>query len=172
MKLVCSAGRLYGTAVSHMDWPQSILLFILRLAWGIAFMETGWGKLHNLAKVTEFFASLHIPFPGANAAFVGTVELVGGLFLTLGLLSRLAALPLSATLIVAYLTDGIQAVQSLFTKDYMNFFAADPWPFLLVCLVVIVFGPGKISLDALLPRILPKSFVKEIAPGSLASARA
>ena len=51
---------------------------VVRLVIGVAFVVTGWGKLHNLDKVTEYFASLHIPLPGAQAAFVSTGERVGG----------------------------------------------------------------------------------------------
>jgi hypothetical protein len=40
---------------------------LARLTVGLVFIGTGWGKLHNLPDVTEFFASLHIPAPGFNA---------------------------------------------------------------------------------------------------------
>lgn len=172
MKIVRTAGRLYDRTVSHMEWPQSILLLILRLAFGVALLQTGWGKLHNLEQTAGFFESLGIPFPAANAMFVGTVELVGGAFLALGLLSRLTAVPVGITMVVAYLTADMESVRALFSADYIQFFEAAPWPFLLVCLLVIVFGPGKLSLDALLPRILPRSLVQEIAPGSLSTVRA
>jgi putative oxidoreductase len=149
----------YAREASRLNWVQSTLIGVLRLAWGIAFMQTGWGKLHNLPQVTEFFTSLGIPFPGANAAFVGSVEFLGGIFLALGLLSRLTALPLAITLVVAYLTADLEAVKSLFSADFMNFFGADPWPFLLVCLLVLAFGPGKLSLDAIVARKLQRKVV-------------
>ena len=70
---------------------QSPFLLIIRLYWGWQFFLTGKGKLTSLDKVTEFFASLHIPLPGFNAAMAGTTEMVGGLLILVGLASRLAA---------------------------------------------------------------------------------
>ena len=78
---------------SRADWPsvrmlqrfsslaRSPFLLFVRLYWGLQFMQTGWGKLHNLAHVAQFFASLGIPAPGANAVFVGCVEFFGGVLL-------------------------------------------------------------------------------------------
>jgi putative oxidoreductase len=143
---------LYSTIVTHLSWPQSLLLFFLRFFWGLDFIQTGMGKLHNLPKVTEFFASLGIPAPGVNAALVGTFEFGGGILLLIGLCSRFAAATLTTTLIVAYLTSDLDAVKALFSSSYDKFFAADPWPFLLVCLLVLFFGPGKVSLDAVLEK--------------------
>ena len=73
---------------------RDLLLLAIRLVWGIQLMQTGWGKFHNLAKVTAFFTDLGIPFPGLNAPFVAGVETFGGLFLALGLFGRLTPLPI------------------------------------------------------------------------------
>ena len=144
----------YDTIVGNLSWPQSLLLFFLRFFWGIDFIQTGSGKLHNLDKITEFFTSLHIPFPGFNAALVGSFEFVGGILLLIGLASRFVAATLTTTLVVAYLTADLPAVKSLFTSNFDKFFAADPWPFMLVCLLVLFFGPGRLSIDAALKRWL------------------
>jgi putative oxidoreductase len=143
---------LYDSVVTHLQWPQSLLIFFLRFFWGIDFIQTGWGKLQHLDKVTDFFTSLGIPFPAYNAMFVGCIELDGGVLLLIGLLSRFSACILTSTLTVAYITADWPAVKSLFTPNYEKFFAADPWPFLLVCLIVMLFGPGNLSIDALLKK--------------------
>jgi len=49
---------------------QSPFLLAVRLYWGWQFAQTGWGKLHNIAKITAFFVSLNIPFPAFNAHFI------------------------------------------------------------------------------------------------------
>lgn len=143
---------LYDKLVLHLEWPQSLLLLFLRFFWGIDFIQTGLGKLQHLDKVTEFFTSLSIPAPGINAALVGSFEFTGGILLLIGLCSRFTAATLTCTLIVAYLTADLEAVKALFSTNYTKFFAADPWPFLLVCLLVLFFGPGRFSLDAALKR--------------------
>jgi putative oxidoreductase len=121
---------------------------VARVGIGWVFVQSGWGKLHNLERVTEFFASLGIPAPGAQAAFVSAVELVCGSLILIGLFTRFAAVPLIATMVVALLTalrDQIDSLGSLFG--------------LSECLYIVAFlylatsGPGPISLDMLLSSI-------------------
>ena len=64
--------------------------------------QTGWGKLHSLERVTNFFTSLGIPAPGVNAVFIATLEFVGGILFALGLGSRLIALLFVGDMMVAY----------------------------------------------------------------------
>jgi putative oxidoreductase len=138
-----SAYALLVTLVTHL---QSPLLLALRLYCGWQFMQTGFGKVTHLSDTTEYFASLHIPLPGLNAAMAGATECVGGTLLLLGLISRLAALPLIATMIVAYLTAEIDTVKVIFS-DPDKFIGATPFLFLLTSLLVLAFGPGRFSLD-------------------------
>jgi putative oxidoreductase len=120
-----------------------------RAALGIIFVETGWGKLGNLAKVTAYFADLHIPAPGFNAALAASTELIGGSLLLVGLLTRLAALPLAFTMCVAIATakwpdlDGIDDFVRLSELDYVLLFG---W--------LAIVGPGPLSLDHLLEKRL------------------
>src|SRR5258705_7700390 len=83
---------------------QSPFLLLVRLYWGWQLIQSGWGKLHNLEKVTEFFTSLGLPMPAQTAVFISCVEFFGGIFLALGLLSRLTALVLTINLITAYVS--------------------------------------------------------------------
>ena len=129
-------------------WLQSIFLLLVRLYWGWQFAQTGWGKLHNLAKVTGYFASLGIPFPGLNAPFVAALEFAGGLLLILGLASRPIALLLVGVMLVAYLTADREALLSILS-DPGKFYGAAPYTFLFAAVLVLLFGPGKIALDRL-----------------------
>jgi putative oxidoreductase len=118
-----------------------------RITLGVLFMSTGWGKVHNLAKVTAFFTELGIPAPGLNAHVVSFVELIGGTLLVLGLASRLAALPLMASMAVAILTAQRDQVHGL-----PDLFGLVEWTYLVLLLWVALGGPGKVSLDHLLSR--------------------
>jgi putative oxidoreductase len=114
----------------------------IRLSLGAVFLGTGWGKLHNLGQVTGFFTELGIPFPAAQAAFVSGVELVGGTLILLGLLTRVAALPLMGTMVVAILTakrPEIDGIRSLLAFEEFTYLAGFLWLF--------VAGAGKASLD-------------------------
>ena len=73
------------------DRLQAPLLLVLRGWWGWSFFTTGRGKLQNIEGIVDYFGSLHIPFPAANAHFVAWLETVGGLLLLAGLLARPAA---------------------------------------------------------------------------------
>jgi putative oxidoreductase len=122
---------------------------LARLVVGIVFLTTGWGKLHNLSQVTDFFVELHIPAPHAQAILVASTEFLGGLCLTIGLFTRLAALPLSVTMIVAILTakraeiDGVNAL-----------FGLEEFLYLTIFIWLAIAGPGKVSLDHLIVRRL------------------
>lgn len=131
------------------SYLQSPFLLVIRLYWGWQFFLTGKGKLEHLDKITEFFTGLGIPFPAANAAFVGFTECVGGLLLVIGLASRLISVPLTILLTVAYLTADLESVKSLFS-DPEKFLTAAPFLFLFTVIIILAFGPGKFSVDALL----------------------
>ena len=130
---------------------QSPLLFALRLYWGGSFFLSGKGKLLNLDRTAEYFGSLNLPLPKLNAALAGGTECFGGLLLVVGLFSRAAAVPLVFTLSVAYATAERDSLQAIF-RDPDKFTAATPFLFLLAVVVVLAFGPGKISVDYLLNR--------------------
>jgi putative oxidoreductase len=144
---------LYQRVFRCADYLQSPFLLLIRLYWGWQLIQSGWGKLHNLQKVTEFFTSLGLPMPAQTAVFISCVEFFGGIFLALGLLSRFTALVLTINLITAYVTADREALFSVFS-DPDKFYAAAPYTFLMASLIVLIFGPGKFSLDTLLNRVL------------------
>jgi putative oxidoreductase len=138
---------------------QSPILLAVRLYWGWQFLQTGWGKLHNIDKVVNFFTNLGIPAPGLNAHFVAALEFGGGVLLILGLGSRLIALSLVVNMLVAYITADREALFSIISNPD-KFTAAAPYTFLAASLIVLIFGPGKISADALLTERLGKSRIE------------
>jgi len=133
------------------DFLQSPLLLVIRLYWGWQFAQTGWGKLTHLDRTAGFFESLNIPAPKLNAVMAGGTECLGGALLALGLFARPASVPLIFTMLVAYWTADREALTAL-TSDPDKFVTATPFLFLLASLVVLAFGPGKLSVDALLGR--------------------
>ena len=139
-------------ALSALESSKPAALLLARLGVGLLFMSTGWGKVHNLAKVTGFFESLHIPAPGFNAVLVGYTELLGGAALVIGLLSRLAALPLAFSMVIAILTAKIKDLHGPF--DLVGF---DEFTYIVVLVVIIAFGPGPWSVDRLLEKKLAES---------------
>ena len=148
--------RAYGLFQQGADLLESPFLLVIRAYWGWQLAQSGWGKLNHIGKVVEFFTSLNLPAPPIFARAVSTLELVGGALLFLGLFSRPIALVLTGNMIGAYVTADSDAWHSFFAEDSGPFFAAAPFPFLMVSVLVLVFGPGKLSLDELIARRLAK----------------
>ncbi len=126
---------------------------LARLTVGLVFIGTGWGKLHNLGDVTDFFASLHIPAPGFNARLAASTEFFGGIAVLVGLGTRLAALPLGFTMVVAI--PGLTALVGF-----------EEWSYLVFFIWLALAGAGPLSLDALIRR----RWARRAAPAPLAEA--
>jgi len=145
------AEKLYRLLIRVANSLQSPFLLAVRLYWGWQFAQDGWGKLNNLGKVTDYFTSLGLPAPGLTATFVGGLELVGGVLLAIGLGTRLIALLLTCNMLVAYITGDREALLSVFS-DPDKFYAAAPYTYLVASVIVLIFGPGKFSVDAWLAK--------------------
>lgn len=147
--------RSYNGFLRAISSLQSPFLLIVRVYWGWQISQNGWGKLHNLPHVTQFFASLGLPAPGFTAAFVASFEFTAGILLAVGLLSRIAALGLVIDMTMAYLTADRDSFFAFFSNPG-KFYGADPFIFLFVGLLILIFGPGKLSLDGLFKRMMGK----------------
>ena len=132
---------------------------LLRVVLGVTFAKAGWGKLHHLAQVEEYFRSLHIPAAGVQAPMIATIEFVGGLLLLAGLATRIVAALLVGVMAVALYTaiwpdaDGVTAVLGGVEAIYLAAFVH-----------LAVNGGGAASLDRALGRFVPAR-----APTSVAS---
>jgi putative oxidoreductase len=143
--------ELYTKFAAWASYLQSPFLLVVRLYWGWQLVQSGWGKLHHLDKITDFFTSLNIPFPALTAHFVSGLEFFGGLLLIVGLGSRLIGLMLAANMLVAYWTADRDALFAVFS-DPGKFYNADPYTFLFASAMVLIFGAGLFSVDALLKK--------------------
>ncbi|MDR3401921.1 MAG: DoxX family protein [Chthoniobacter sp.] len=144
--LIARASAAYQLLIRAASCLKCPFLFLVRLYWGWSFFQTGKGKLSDLSKPTEYFASLHIPFPALNAVLAGATECLGGLLLVIGLGSRLISIPLAFLLCVAYATADSDALHAIFS-DPDKFLNAAEFQFLFAVLIVLIFGPGAISID-------------------------
>jgi len=150
--LVAGISSLYDLLVWIGNHLQSFLLFGIRFVWGIQLMQSGFGKLTHIDTPINYFTQLGIPFPVENAWLVGFTEAFGGMFLALGLLTRLTAIPVIIDFIVAYITTEQDALHKLLKLDTDDFFAAAPFLFLFAAVILLAFGPGVFSLDYLITR--------------------
>jgi len=141
------------------DWPRRVAghlawlapLFA-RITVGWVFLWSGWGKLHNLPQVTENFIGWGIPFPHLLTPFVSGVEFFGGLFLLLGLLTRISAGALGVTMIVA-----IRAAKWADVDSLETLLGFDEFEYLALFLWLAIAGPGIVSIDYWLERWFARS---------------
>lgn len=121
---------------------------ISRLAIGAVFVQTGWGKLHNLKDVTEYFVSLHIPFAEIQAPMVSGLEFVAGLFVFLGFFTRLSSLPLIAIMLVA-----IGTAKWEDATDLSSIFGFSESLYIVILLWLVAHGSSFFSVDVLIKKL-------------------
>src|ERR1700752_3016353 len=135
-------------------WPQRgarhlqpIAPLLARIVVGWVFLWSGWGKLQNLPQITQNFIDWHIPLPHLLTPFVSGVEFFGGIFLLLGLFTRISGGALAVTMLVAIKSakwDQVDSLETLLGFDESEYFALFTW--------LAIAGAGKLSLDHLLTR--------------------
>jgi putative oxidoreductase len=152
------------------EWPESVARHLMwvaplfaRITVGWVFLWSGWGKLNSLPQVTENFVGWGIPFPHFLTPLTAGIEFFGGLFLLLGLYTRIAAGALGVTMIVAIKAARWGEVDSL--ETLLGF---DETEYLALFLWLAIAGPGTVSLDHLLQRWYRRSAVRGAA-GSVQS---
>jgi putative oxidoreductase len=131
---------------------QSILLLLIRIYFFLQLFKIGRAKLEHIDTVIGYFTKLGIPYPDINAWVVGATECFGGILIMAGLASRLAAIPVTIAVAVAYWVGDQDAVLNIWGHPD-KFVKAAPFPFFLAALIILCFGPGWFSLDAILGRL-------------------
>lgn len=136
-------GPRHGTAKA--DAPAAVVL--IRLLVGMVFLSEGIQKfLFPEALGVGRFVKIGIPVPGFFAPFVGVVEIVCGLLVIIGLMTRLAAVPLLIDILVAIATTKIPMLsQSGFWATAHE--ARTDYSMLLGLIFLVIVGGGPWSVD-------------------------
>ena len=119
-------------------------LLLLRLVTGLAFILHGWPKMQNMTG----WMGPEAPVPGVAQAAAALSEFGGGIALMLGLLTPLAAVFLAGTMTVAMFMAHISQGHPFVAKEGPSYELAAVY--LTIVLTLLLLGPGKLSLDALL----------------------
>ena len=136
--------RLVRAIAERLHWLPPTLA---RLTVGWIFLWSGWGKLHDLESVIEFFGSLGIPHPELQAPFASATELVCGMLVLAGLFTRIASVPLIVTMVVAIVTAQREHVAAL-----GDLFGLVEYLYIVLLIWLGVEGAGPFSVDYLLVR--------------------
>ncbi len=171
MKQQSSKGNLLRRGLRTASALTAALQFtaplLTRLMVGVTFFYTGQGKLQNLERTTSFFPDLGIPFPAANALFISTLELVGGICLMLGLGTRIFAALLSSSMVVALLTADKSNFVGKFPAELTD---VAPVVLLLFLIWLVLYGPGRASVDWFIGRSLVLKRYRASEPDSIGAA--
>jgi putative oxidoreductase len=112
---------------------------LVRVVTGALFVMFSLGKFVDHMQESADFDRYGVPVPDVATYLVGTLELVGGALLVVGLLTRPAAALLAANLVGALLTAGITDGGT---------FHLGVGPAMLLAMVFLVWaGPGRLALD-------------------------
>ena len=139
---------------SSLRFSQSIIL--IRIMLSCVFISEGIQKfLFSESLGVGRFIKIGIPLPGIMAPFVGVVEIVGGGLILLGLFTRLAAIPLTISMLVAIFTTKIPI---LVEKGFwaMAHEARTDWSMILGLIFLLVVGSGHWSVDEMRSRNIGK----------------
>lgn len=164
-----TAHRCYQFKIGLLDRARDVLLLVIRVYFGYKLILSGRGKLANPDETAAYFRDLHIPLPELNVYMAGATELFGGLFLALGLASRVAPVPVIGTMLVAYMTAHTDQWAAFWTNTPI-FFKAPPFAYLFTAAVVLVCGPGRFSLDYVIGRALDRKDATAPPVGATAEA--
>ncbi len=142
-----SLKQTYSNFNAAVDKARDIAPLILRLMLAYGFLEPTWNKMQDVHAIGEWLASMELPAPYFQAWLVTITECLGVVLLTLGLGTRIIAIPLIITMMVA-----------IKTVHWDNGFAAGdngyeiPLYYALMLLCLIFTGSGIISLDHVLSK--------------------
>jgi putative oxidoreductase len=136
-------------ALRILDRMDGIGPLVVRIVFGYFWFETGLAKVQNLEGFTGRFVDWGIPFPAFSAALSAWTELIGGALLMLGLFTRLTAIPMIVNMIVAIALVVIKNVHGL--DDFVEL---DEVVYTLIFFWLLMNGPGRFSVDALIGKRL------------------
>ena len=143
--------QLYLKFVSIVNKGQDLALLFLRLILAYGFWEPAKTKWADINSVAEWFGSIGIFAPKLNAYLAASTEMAGVFLLILGLGTRIISIPLIITMLVA-----------IKTVHWANGFPAGdngyeiPLYFMLMLIVLVTFGAGKISVDHFIKKFINK----------------
>ena len=162
--------RAYGAFVRVASFLQCPVLLLLRFTWGWQAAESGWGHLTHVQKTVEAFQGWGVPLPHLSVYVSGVTELVGGCLLMLGLATRLISIPLVFNFVVAIVAASRSDIAGAFHKQgvlagWDQIVNDTAFPMLVLALVMLAFGPGKVSIDYLLGRTVWRTRPGPAQPG-------
>ena len=143
--------NIFNKIIDYLEKLKDIPPFLFRLVLAYGFYGPATMKLQNFNGIVEWFTSMGMPLPKLNAFLATGTETVGFVLLFFGLATRIISIPLMVVMVVAIATvhmgNGFEAGNNGFEI---------PFYYILMLFSLLITGPGKISLDALIAKFYNK----------------
>ena len=143
--------NLFNKIINYLEKVKDLPPLLFRMVLAFGFYETAMMKLKNFDGIVEWFGSMGMPLPKLNALLATGTETTGVVLLFLGLATRIISIPLIIVMIVAIITvhlgNGFEAGNNGFEI---------PIYYILMLFSLLITGPGKISIDALINKFYNK----------------
>jgi putative oxidoreductase len=143
------------------DKWRSPFLLLIRVYIGYQCVMSGYAHITHFHTTVEAFKGWHIPMPEVNVAMSALTEIVAGALLLVGFISRLAGLLLAGNFFVAFLAVNLSdpKYHEMLRRFWDNqdvLLKDDAFPFLMAAIVVLIFGPGFLSIDGIIKTVRGK----------------
>jgi putative oxidoreductase len=137
------------------DKWRSPFLLLIRVYIGYQCVISGYAHITHFHTTVDAFKSWHIPMPEVNVAMSALTEIGAGALLIVGFVARLAGLLLTGNFLVAFLAVNLSDPkyhemlrhfwdsQDVLLKD-------DAFPYLVTAIIILIFGPGFLSVDGII----------------------
>lgn len=136
---------IYKKISNSAETLKDLPLLLMRLVLAYGFYEPAMMKINNFEGIVEWFEGMGLPFARLNVYMATGTEFAGFILLTLGLFTRAISAPLIIIMLVAiqtvHLANGFQAGSNGFEI---------PLYYMIMLITLIIYGPGKFSVDRII----------------------
>ncbi len=139
--------KLYSFYKQLFSSMKDLPLLFIRAVLVYGFYSPALYKVSDFSGTAEWFASMGMPLPTLNAYLAGITEFSGVILLTLGLGTRIIAFPMIITMLVAIFTVHIDHGFSAANNGFEI-----PFYYIIFLFTLMVYGPGRLSVDHLISK--------------------
>jgi putative oxidoreductase len=145
----------YSRFADYANKLRSPLLLLIRIYIGYQCINSGYAHITHFQNTVDAFKSWDVPIPEFNVAMSAITEMIGGALLLIGLAARLISIPLIGNFLVAFFAVNLsdphyRELLHNFWNNQDVLLKDDAFPFLMTAILILIFGPGCLSIDGLI----------------------
>jgi len=137
--------RKYNELIQGLQNLKDLPLLAIRIILAVGFLTPAMMKLQDVNAIAGWFESMNYPLPTLSAYLATATEAIGVALLILGLGTRFISIPLIIVMLVAITTVHMGNGFNAGDNGYEI-----PLYYMIMLFTLVVYGPGKVSLDHLI----------------------